>query len=211
MDGELAQKLIAIDAVTDIAEALRSHCNPALVSVLSVVDGLAKYESGRAAMKAGPTVGTLLNLVKQFDDFVAPAATRVLCSLLQEDDLRETMLQQFGVLSTFLDMLDRCSDETKQVACHALVNFAQHDDVQRMLSEDGYLQKLAKRVQSHVPNKRDGAIIALVALGSTPVRAAVTEAIRAAETIQVLVARLNKKSTALAAALALAHLMGIVR
>lgn len=33
---------------------------------------------------------------------------------------------QFGVLSTFLDMLDRCSDETKQVTCQALVKFVQH-------------------------------------------------------------------------------------
>ena len=36
-----------------------------------------------------------------------------------------------------------------------------------MLSQDGYLRKLAKRVQSHVPSKSDGAIIALVALGNT--------------------------------------------
>jgi hypothetical protein len=41
------------------------------------------------------------------------------------------------------------------------------DDIQRVLSQDGYLRKLAKRVQSQVPSKRDGAIIALVALGNT--------------------------------------------
>lgn len=35
-------------------------------------------------MKSGPIVATLLKLVKQFDDFVAPAATRILCSLLPE-------------------------------------------------------------------------------------------------------------------------------
>lgn len=35
-------------------------------------------------MKTGPTLATLLKLVKQFDDFVAPAATRVLCSLLPD-------------------------------------------------------------------------------------------------------------------------------
>lgn len=32
----------------------------------------------------------------------------------------------FGVLSTLLEMLDRCSDETKEVACRALVNFVQY-------------------------------------------------------------------------------------
>lgn len=35
-------------------------------------------------MKAGPIIGTLLNFLKLHDDFVAPAATRVLCSLLPE-------------------------------------------------------------------------------------------------------------------------------
>ena len=40
-------------------------------------------------------------------------------------------------------------------------------DIQRVLSQDGYLRKLAKRVQIDVPSKRDGAIIALVALGNT--------------------------------------------
>ena len=90
---------------------------------------------------------------------------------------------QFGVLSTFFEMLDRCSDETKQVTCHALARFAPHgmvvcstsilvtdfnvDDIQRVLSHDGYLRKLAKRAQSHAPGTRDGAIIALVALGDT--------------------------------------------
>lgn len=92
---------------------------------------------------------------------------------------------QFGVLSTFLDMLDRCSYETKQVICHALVQFAQHGivarptsillfmtdldvgDIQRVLSQDGYLLKLAERAQSRIPSKRDGAIFALVALGNT--------------------------------------------
>ena len=88
-----------------------------------------------------------------------------------------------GVLSTFFDMLQRCSDETKQVICHALVKFAQHGlvlcyssafmtdfdtgDIRDMLSKNGYLRKLAERAQSHVPSKRDGAIIALVALGNT--------------------------------------------
>ncbi|KAF8124351.1 armadillo-type protein [Boletus edulis] len=156
----------------------------------------------------GPTVATLLKLVKQFDDFVAPAATRVLCSLLPEDDLRQTMLH-FGALSTFLDMLDRCSDETKQITCHALVEFAQYDDVRHMLSQDGYLQKLAKRIQSHVLSKCDGAIVALVALGYTQARPSVTEAIQAAKTIEVLVARLNQKSTALSAASALGRLARI--
>jgi len=40
-------------------------------------------------------------------------------------------------------------------------------DIQRALSQDGYLRELAKRVQIDVPSRRDGAIIALVALGNT--------------------------------------------
>ena len=113
-----------------------------------------------------------------------------------------------------------CSTSIRVTDCDA-------DDVQRMLSQDGYLRKLANRVQSHLPSKRDGAITALTALGNTQgagrrgvvvgrklnapmlVRAAVTEAIRAAKTIHVLVARLNQKSTALAAASVLAHLVRI--
>ncbi|KAH0833833.1 hypothetical protein J3R83DRAFT_10997 [Lanmaoa asiatica] len=226
------------------ALSMLMKCDPVLVSVLSVVDGLAKdglyvpvvpwlspniiTEGGRAIMKSGPIVATLLKLVKQSDDFVAPAATRVLCSLLPEglsmiaidirtcgrprftDDLRGTMLQ-FGVLSTFLDMLDRCSDETKTVARGALVEFAQHDDIRRVLSQGGYLGKIAKRVQSHVPSERDGAITALVALGTTQGarRMAVIEAIKAAKTIHVLVTRLSRKSTALPAASALARLVRI--
>lgn len=90
---------------------------------------------------------------------------------------------EFGVLSIFLDMvLDSCSDETKRVTCDALVKFGQYgmvvpdqffglvidfdlDDIRLVLSEAGYLQKLAKRAQSHVPNTRDGATMALVDLG----------------------------------------------
>lgn len=104
-------------------------------------------------------------------------------------------------------------------------------DIQRMLSEDGYLRKLAKRVQTDAPSKRDGAIVALVALGNTGdtlgaghhsvvfagqklkvtilVKAGVMEAIKREKTIHVLVARLNQKSNALSAASALAHLVGI--
>lgn len=89
---------------------------------------------------------------------------------------------EFGVLSTFCEALDLCSDETKQVTCDALVKFAQHgmvvcstfilvtdfdvDDIRLVLTRDGYLQKLAKRVQSRVPSTCDGAIMALVALGT---------------------------------------------
>ncbi|KAF8440044.1 armadillo-type protein [Boletus edulis BED1] len=161
-------------------------------------------------MKSGHTVPALLNLVKRFDDLIAPAATRVLCSLLPEDDLRGMMLQ-LGVLSILLDMLERCSDQTKQVACHALVKFAQYDDIQHVMSRDGYLRKLAMRSQSHVQSKRGGAIIALVALGNARARvtAAVMEAIKAAKTIHILVTRLNQKSTALSAASALAGLVKI--
>ncbi|KAG8215129.1 hypothetical protein J3R82DRAFT_8591 [Butyriboletus roseoflavus] len=209
LDDGFAKRLIDIDRVTDITEALRSNCNPVLVSVLSVVDGLAKYDSGREVMKTGPTVATLLKLVKQFDDFVAPAAARVLCSLLPDNDLRKTMLE-FGVLSVFLDVLDGCSDETKQATCDALVKFGQYDDVRHVLSQAGYLQKLAKRVQSHVPSTREGATMALVDLGKVQaLRTSVMEAIEAAKTTHVLVARLNQRSTALSAASALARFVKI--
>ncbi|KAG6369735.1 hypothetical protein JVT61DRAFT_13604 [Boletus reticuloceps] len=210
LDIKFTKTLIDIDAVTHINHAMRSNCNPALVPLINVMDGLAKHENGRAIMKSGHTVPALLNLVKRFDDLIAPAATRVLCSLLPEDDLRGMMLQ-LGVLSILLDMLERCSDQTKQVACHALVKFAQYDDIQHVMSRDGYLRKLAIRSQSHVQSKRGGAIIALVALGNARARvtAAVMQAIKAAKTIHILVTRLNQKSTALSAASALADLVKI--
>lgn len=53
-----------------------------------------------------------------------------------------------------------CSTSIRVTDCDA-------DDVQRMLSQDGYLRKLANRVQGHLPSKRDGAITALTALGNT--------------------------------------------
>ena len=114
------------------------------------------------------------------------------------------------------------------VVCSAsvLVTEFDVDDIQRVLSQDGYLRKFAKRIQSHVPTKRDGAIIASVALGNTQgaachgvvfvgrkldvtalVRSAVTEATKTAKTIHVLAARLDQLSTALSTASALAHLL----
>ncbi|KAG9312369.1 hypothetical protein JVU11DRAFT_6742 [Chiua virens] len=206
LDPDVAERLIKIDRVTDITQALHSNCKPVLVAVLNIVDGLAQHKNGRTTMKAGPIVATLLKLVKQFDDFVAPAAIRVLCSLLSEDELRTAMLQ-FGVLSIFLDMLDSCSEETKQVVRDALVTFVKYGDVQATLSEDGYLQKLAKQAHSHVPSKRDGAIIALVTLGNAEVKSDVMNAINGAKTIQVLVGQLKQKATALSAASALARLV----
>ncbi|KIK80671.1 hypothetical protein PAXRUDRAFT_158052 [Paxillus rubicundulus Ve08.2h10] len=173
-------------------------------------------------MKTALIIPTLLKLTKQFDDFVAPAAVRVLCSLLQEPiagdqekneedrstaDLRETMLQS-GVLSTFLDMLNHCSADTKQVASDALVEFAKQDEIRQALVDDGHLRALAKRAHSHMIHKRDGAIMSLVAL-SEKVRAAVKNAIIEAGTIKILVARLSLKSNALFAASALAGLVKI--
>lgn len=38
------------------------------------------------------------------------------------------------------------------------------DKIRLMMSRDGYLKKLAKRVLSHVPSTRDGAIMALLDL-----------------------------------------------
>ncbi|KAF8841639.1 ARM repeat-containing protein [Paxillus ammoniavirescens] len=222
-DSDLALTLIKMDAISDIIEALHDKSGPVLVSVLRIMDGLAKHADARPVMKTAFIIPTLLKLAKQFDDFVAPAAVRVLCSLQEPitgdqekndadrstADLRETMLQS-GVLSTFLDMLNHCSADTKQVASDALVEFAKHDENRRALIDDGHLHTLATRAQSHITHKRDGAIMTLVALSEKgQVRAAVKAAITKARTIETLVARLKQKSNALSAASALAGLVKI--
>ncbi|KAF9228171.1 hypothetical protein BS17DRAFT_325375 [Gyrodon lividus] len=81
--SDLAPTLMKIGAITDIIQALHDKSNPVVVSVLSIIDGLAKHGDARASMKNARIIPTLLKLMKQFDDFVAPAAIRVLCSLLK--------------------------------------------------------------------------------------------------------------------------------
>ena len=58
-------------------------------------------------MKVWPIVPTLLKLVKNFDDFVAPAATRVLCSLLPEG----VSMRGFRVKRVYDDNMQRIYGE----------------------------------------------------------------------------------------------------
>ncbi|KAI6037221.1 armadillo-type protein [Pisolithus microcarpus] len=113
-----------------------------------------------------------------------------------------------GALPLFNDMLHKQSDAVMEAGAKGLAAFAEHDE--QAIDKSGLLTKLAKDARNSRVAHCDGCIRGLVALNAQ-VPTLVQRALEEARTVSDLISQLRRKSHALPAASALAHLMAIDR
>ncbi|KAI6156356.1 armadillo-type protein [Pisolithus thermaeus] len=126
VDESLAPKLLAMAEVVDLIHALRNDHHAVVVAVLRTLHSLVGHPS-HAIMSHENIVPTFLSLVQRCDDFVAPAAVEVVCSMAADESMREAFIKS-GALSLFNDMLRKRSDVVMAAGAKGLATFTKHDE-----------------------------------------------------------------------------------
>ncbi|KAI6142286.1 armadillo-type protein [Pisolithus thermaeus] len=207
LDESSAPKLLAMGGVAELVHALHNDHDAVLVAVLRTLCSLVGYGDSHAIMSRENIVPTLMGLAQRCDDFVAPAAVELACPIAVDESMRAAFVKS-GALPLFNDMLRRPSDAVMEAGAQGLATFAKHDELS--IDKSGLLMKLAKDARNSRANHCDGCIRGLVAL-NVQVPTLVQRALEEARTVSDLICQLRRKSHALPAASALAHLMAIDR
>ncbi|KAI6095040.1 hypothetical protein EDD16DRAFT_784486 [Pisolithus croceorrhizus] len=201
----LVPKLLAMGEVVELVNALHNDHDAVLVAALRTLYSLVGYGDSHTVMSRENIVPTLMGLAQRCDDFVAPAAVELVRPIAVEESMRAAFVKS-GALPLFNDMLRKPSDAVMEAGAQGLATFAEHDE--QAIDKSGLLMKLARDARNSRANHCDGCIRGLVALNAQ-VPTLVQRALEEARTVSDLISQLRRKSHALPAASALAHLMAI--